>query len=103
MKNGCVCCNLSGALVDQMTKLAKQQKPKFDYMIIEASGVSKPAAIASLFAECEEGYDDTSHEKEIVLSDVAKLDTLVTVVLWTLLNSSRMLDLNQRACRHPAY
>lgn len=83
MQNGCVCCNLSGELVDQMTNLAKQRKPyKFDYMIIEASGVSEPAAIAALFQACEEDHDHSSHEKvdEVALSDVAKLDTLVTVV-----------------------
>ena len=54
MQNGCVCCNLSGDLVDQMTNLAKQTHLKFDYMIIEASGVSKPTAIAALFVPCEE-------------------------------------------------
>ena len=80
MQNGCVCCNLSGDLVHQLTNLAKQQNPAFDYMIVEASGVSEPAAIAALFAVCEDDHDHTSHENEVALSDVATLDTLVTVV-----------------------
>lgn len=83
MQNGCVCCNLSGDLVEQITNLlANQQAPKkFDYMIIEASGVSEPAAVAALFAASDKDHDHTaSHGKEAALSDVAKLDTLVTVV-----------------------
>mmetsp|Transcript_3456 Transcript_3456/g.7203 ORF Transcript_3456/g.7203 Transcript_3456/m.7203 type:complete len:510 (-) Transcript_3456:337-1866(-) len=81
MQNGCVCCNLSGDLVDRMTNLAKQQDPKFNYMIIEASGVSEPGAIAALFETCDKDHDHSSHQKEdVALSDVAKLDTLVTVV-----------------------
>ncbi|KAL7528156.1 hypothetical protein ACHAXR_004761 [Thalassiosira sp. AJA248-18] len=80
MENGCVCCNLAGDLVEQMTALAKQTSPKFDYMIIEASGVSEPAAIAALFETCEEDHDHSGHEKEDDLPNFAKLDTLVTVV-----------------------
>lgn len=91
MQNGCVCCTLKGDLIDQIKALASQKT--FHYMIIEASGVSEPAEIASLFSKCEEDHD---HEKEhghghsheikedndskIVLSDHAKLDTCVTVV-----------------------
>jgi G3E family GTPase len=79
MQNGCVCCNLSGDLVEQMTNLATRETP-FTNMILEASGVSEPAAIAALFEPCEEDHDHASHEKEVALLDVAKLDTIVTVV-----------------------
>lgn len=79
MQNGCVCCNLSGDLVGQMTNLATRKKP-FDMMIIEASGVSEPAAIAALFKPCEDDHDHASHEKDVALLDVAALDTIVTVV-----------------------
>ena len=79
MQNGCVCCNLSGDLVDQMTNLAKQTNPTFDYMIIEASGVSEPTAIAALFTSCEEDRDPTSGKKEAAFSELATLDSLVTV------------------------
>jgi G3E family GTPase len=83
MQNGCVCCNLQSDLVAQITKMAKSKN--FDYMIIEGSGVSEPAKIAQLFAQ--EDCDDT-HEHQIGddgeelphLSDVARLDTCVTVV-----------------------
>uniref|UniRef100_A0A7S2EXL8 CobW C-terminal domain-containing protein n=1 Tax=Trieres chinensis TaxID=1514140 RepID=A0A7S2EXL8_TRICV len=77
MQNGCVCCSLSGDLIDQMTKLA--QMSTYDYMIIEASGVSEPAAIAALFAECSEGHDHSEH-KTVAVADVAYLDTIVTVI-----------------------
>ena len=83
MENGCVCCSLSGDLIEQITKLATADN-KFDYMIIEASGVSEPAAIAALFAECTDDHDHESrHNKDDdkpALSDVARLDTIVAVV-----------------------
>jgi G3E family GTPase len=77
MQNGCVCCSLSGNLVEQIIKLANDGT--FDYMIIEASGVSEPAAIASLFKECKDNHDHKDHQNDS-LSDVARLDTIVTVV-----------------------
>lgn len=75
-----MCCNLSGDLVDRMIELANRRSPKFDYMIVEASGVSEPAAVAALFGACDEDHDHADHEAEVSLSDVARLDTLVTVV-----------------------
>ncbi|CAM9274162.1 unnamed protein product, partial [Heterosigma akashiwo] len=77
MQNGCVCCSLSGDMADQVTKLANQGT--FDYMIIEASGVSEPAAIAALFEECKDDHNHNEH-KSVSLFDVAKLDTIVAVV-----------------------
>ena len=77
MQNGCICCTLQSDLVDQIIGLAN--KKCFDYMIIEASGVSEPSQIAQLFADCEDHEEDTpGHEH--VLNDVARLDTCVTVV-----------------------
>lgn len=50
-------------------------------MIIEGSGVSEPAHISSIFADCDEEHDhEEAHEGKTALGDVAKLDTLVTVV-----------------------
>ena len=82
MQNGCVCCTLQSDLVDQIIALASGKSgAKFDYMIVEASGVSEPAAIAQLFAECEDDHDhEAEHDKEPVLGDYARLDTCVTVV-----------------------
>ena len=79
MQNGCICCTLQSDLVDQMVELASTRR--FDYMIIEASGVSEPSAVAQLFAECEEDHDHIEeHEMKSVLRDLARLDTCVTVV-----------------------
>jgi len=82
MQNGCVCCSLADDLTVQITDLAS--RGTFNYMIIEASGVSEPAAIAQLFAPCEEDHADDSeahdHGEDAHISDVARLDTCVTVV-----------------------
>lgn len=51
MQNGCVCCTLKNDLVDQITSLAL--KDTFDYMIIEASGISEPSQIAPIFKNCD--------------------------------------------------
>lgn len=79
MQNGCVCCTLQSDLQKQIIELAK--KKTFDYMIIEASGVSEPAQIAQLFADCNEDHDhDAEHGKGHALGELARLDTCVTVV-----------------------
>jgi G3E family GTPase len=78
MDNGCVCCTLSSDLVDQIIKLASQNT--FDYMIIEASGVSEPSHIAQLFADCKDDHDHDEAHANVGLGDVARLDTCVTVV-----------------------
>jgi len=78
MENGCVCCTLKSDLVDQITKMA--QKKIFDYMIIESSGISEPTAIAGIFAECEDDHDHEEHKENDILSDLAYLDTCVTLV-----------------------
>jgi G3E family GTPase len=68
--NGCICCTSREDLFMEVVKLASENK--FDYLLIESSGISEPAAIAEMFIfEDEEGNS---------LSDVAKLDTAVTVI-----------------------
>jgi len=83
MENGCVCCTLQSDLVEQIIALAN--KGTFEYILIEASGVSEPSHIAKLFDddddECDEDHDhEVAHQKKPVLSDLARLDTCVTVV-----------------------
>ena len=78
MDNGCVCCTLKSDLVDQIIQLA--QKKTFDYMIIEASGVSEPSQIAKLFADCKDDHDHEEEHSGVALGDVARLVTCVTVV-----------------------
>jgi G3E family GTPase len=70
MSNGCICCTLREDLLLEVTKLAKEGR--FDYLVIESTGISEPLPIAETFT--------FSDEEGISLSDVATLDTMVTVV-----------------------
>jgi|TARA_B110000495_G_scaffold202952_1_gene224729 G3E family GTPase len=70
MSNGCICCTLREDLLIEVSKLAKDNK--FDYLVIESTGISEPLPIAETFT-----FTD---ENGVSLSDVATLDTMVTVV-----------------------
>merc|ERR1712038_1499966 len=59
MQNGCICCTLQSDLVEQIIGLT--QKKKFNYILIEASGVSEPHEIAPLFE-----IDDHEHDEDDV-------------------------------------
>jgi len=79
MQNGCFCCTLSNDLVDQIIELAS--KKMFNYMLIEASGVSEPSHIAPLFDPCDDQHDhEQAHKEGPQLAEVARLDTCVTVI-----------------------
>jgi len=79
MQNGCFCCTLQSDLCNQIVELA--QKKIFNYILIEASGVSEPSQIAPLFEPCDDEHDhEEEHEEGAQLSEVARLDTCVTVV-----------------------
>lgn len=71
MSNGCICCTLREDLLIEVEKLAKENR--FDYLLIESSGISEPLPVAQTFT-----YQDD--EKGIDLSKISLLDTLVTVV-----------------------
>ncbi len=71
MTNGCICCTLRDDLLSEVATLARQGR--FDYLIIESSGISEPMPVAATFAF---GID----EDDRVLADIAELDTMVTVV-----------------------
>ncbi len=70
MSNGCICCTLREDLLEEVTKLA--QDGRFDYLVIESTGISEPLPVAETFTFAD--------ENGISLSDVADLDTMVTVV-----------------------
>ena len=79
MQNGCFCCTLTNDLVDQIIELAS--KNMFNYMLIEASGVSEPSQIAPLFDLCDDEHNhDEVHKDGPQLGEVARLDTCVTVI-----------------------
>lgn len=71
MSNGCICCTLREDLLREVEALAVQQR--FDYLLIESSGISEPLPVAQTFC-----YQDESNG--IDLSRISRLDTLVTVV-----------------------
>ena len=70
MSNGCICCTLREDLLLEITELAKTGK--YDYLVIESTGIAEPLPVAETFTFADE--DGNS------LSDVARLDTMVTVV-----------------------
>ncbi len=70
MSNGCICCTLREDLLEQVRELA--QEGKFDYLLIESTGISEPLPVATTF----DFRDEHGHS----LSDVSRLDTMVTVV-----------------------
>ncbi|MCR5858412.1 zinc metallochaperone GTPase ZigA [Mesorhizobium sp. J428] len=70
MTNGCICCTLRDDLLKEVAALAEERR--VDYLVIESTGVSEPLPVATTF--------EFRDEKGRSLSDVARLDTMVTVV-----------------------
>ena len=70
MSNGCICCTLREDLLEEVTKLANDGR--YDYLLIESTGISEPLPVAETFTFAD--------ENGVSLSDVATLDTMVTVV-----------------------
>ncbi|MBL8896205.1 MAG: GTP-binding protein [Planctomycetes bacterium] len=70
MSNGCICCTLRDDLLREVARLAREGR--FDYLLIESTGISEPVPVAQTFTfEMEDGSS---------LGELARLDTLVTVV-----------------------
>ncbi|WP_065260895.1 zinc metallochaperone GTPase ZigA [Pseudomonas bananamidigenes] len=70
MSNGCICCTLREDLLEEVAKLARESR--FDYLLIESTGISEPLPIAETFT-----FRDEQGQS---LADIARLDTMVTVV-----------------------
>ncbi len=70
MTNGCICCTLRDDLLQEVRRLAAEGR--FDYLLIESTGIAEPLPVAATF--------DFRDEAGQSLSDVARLDTMVTVV-----------------------
>ena len=70
MTNGCICCTLRDDLLAEVRTLA--EAGRFDYLVIESTGISEPLPVATTFSFRDEGG--------VSLGDVARLDTMVTVV-----------------------
>ena len=70
VSNGCICCTLRDDLLAEVRRLSEEAR--FDYLLIESTGISEPLPVAATF--------DFRDENDHSLSDVARLDTMVTVV-----------------------
>ncbi|MFJ4846554.1 MULTISPECIES: GTP-binding protein [unclassified Streptomyces] len=70
MTNGCICCTLRDDLLEEVARLAGEGR--FDYLLIESSGISEPMPVAATFA--------FPRDDGATLGDLARLDTMVTVV-----------------------
>ncbi len=87
MTNGCICCTLREDLLAEVAKLAREGR--FDYLLIESTGISEPMPVAATFTfPLDDGRS---------LADVARLDTMVTVVdaasfLQDYISSERLHD-----------
>ena len=79
LQNGCICCTLKMDLVQQLSDIVKQQR--FDYIVIEASGICEPAPIAQTICAYPQIYPDLAKDGRAVL------DNIVTVV-----DARRMCD-----------
>lgn len=71
MTNGCICCTLREDLLLEVTRLANEKR--FDYLLIESTGIGEPLAVAATF-------DFPMDEGDANLYEIARLDTMVTVV-----------------------
>ena len=79
LQNGCICCTLRGDLIDQINDII--EKDKFDYIVIEASGICEPVPIAQTIVAMQDAY------KKYKMPELCYLDSIISVV-----DAKRMSD-----------
>ena len=87
MSNGCICCTLREDLLLEVGRLAREGR--FDYLLIESTGISEPMPVAETFTFT--GEDGTS------LGDIARLDCMATVWMRAIFSMIFRLQLTSRA------
>jgi len=90
--NGCICCTLREDLLQEVKRLAAERR--YDYLLIESTGIAEPMPVAATFS--------VRDEQGFCLNDIARLDTLVTVVdgqqfLRDFSSTDRLADRGQQA------
>jgi G3E family GTPase len=89
MSNGCICCTLREDLLIEVRQLATEQR--FDYLVIESTGISEPLPVAETFTFADEEGES--------LSQIARLDTMVTVVDAVNFLSDFNEEIGRASCR----
>ena len=79
LQNGCICCTLRGDLIEQINDII--DKEKFDYIVIEASGICEPVPIAQTIVAMQDAY------KQYKMPELCHLDSIISVV-----DAKRMAD-----------
>ncbi len=79
LQNGCICCTLRGDLIEQINDII--DKDKFDYIVIEASGICEPVPIAQTIVAMQDAY------RQYKMPELCHLDSIVSVV-----DAKRMAD-----------
>lgn len=79
LQNGCICCTLRGDLIEQINDII--DKEKFDYIVIEASGICEPVPIAQTIVAMQDAY------RQYKMPELCHLDSIVSVV-----DAKRMAD-----------
>ena len=78
LPNGCICCTLREDFLQEVARLAKEDR--FDYLVIESTGIAEPMGVAETFTFDLAGLDPSVSEGVVELRELSVLDTCVTVV-----------------------